>query len=193
VNLFSSLSILPHLVPTYEETIRCLNSSCLLNKTQIHEEKKWPLPLPLTSGDLDVESSYNNKFKLDHLKCSSCNRKTKEVIIPGKAEPEFLILMLDFVQNLLDEGKTLDYLEINQEINSRLTGKKYSLLGTINVPYRGHFNCIVMNPTISKENSLNGAWLHDGLKNNGYLAKFSNFDKITEYYPYILVYKRVIL
>ena len=96
---------------------------------------------------------------------------------------------MDFLENALDEVKSFDLL-INREIKSYLSGNKFELVGTINVPFKGHFNCMIINPVFFKKEPLHGAWIHDGLLNNGSLTKLKDFKELTQNNPYVLIYKR---
>jgi len=80
---------------------------------------------------------------------------------------------------------------VNLGFKSKLSGKTFTLVGTINVPFLGHFNCIMIDPVLFCGEKLNGSWIHDGLENNGSIVRYGNLSEIYKINPYILIYKSV--
>jgi len=105
-SLFSSLRVLSHLTPTYMTKLQCSNPVYFHNKNPQFEEVSWKIPLPLSINDSEIERCYNNSWSNNNLKCSKCKLNTKKIITPNDCEPEFIFLMLDFVQNELESSES---------------------------------------------------------------------------------------
>jgi len=56
----------------------------------------------------------------NNLKCSKCKLNTKEIITSNDCEPEFIFLMLVFVQNELESSESPKKIEVNLEFKGKL-------------------------------------------------------------------------
>lgn len=190
-SVVSALNGLPNIMKKYEQRKECSNVFCLLKQNVLIEEKIWNMPFPLDIEDTSVEKCYNRKFSEGGLACFYCNNGTRNFMPPIEAEPEFLILVLDFTESHSEQPIPLNKsFIINEDFTSNLSGNKYRFIGSINVPNAGHFSCTLMDPVFFDGKEAKGLWHHDDLLNQGEIVRFSNFIELLSLNPYVLIYKK---
>ena len=188
-SVITSLRALPVFASNYQERLVCHNSKCPAYQIHNYVEKCWRLPFILTTNNYDVCTSYAHEVGPKYIQCMDCKQMMKEVVVPSDAEPEFLVLMVDSIQTHMDQFQP--NMRINRIFQSVLSRKSFILLGCINVPYRGHFNCFLTDPVLFNGDRLLGDWMHDGIKNQGNIIRYPDYQDISVLNPYILFYKRL--
>jgi hypothetical protein len=190
-DLVEILRCLPHLIHEYDEEEICENASCKLYKKATNVSSKWAVPVVLSDDCGNVQSSYNEKFNQQYLKCTACKKNTKKRRAKPNSEPEFIIMLLDFIQRQDGTLSPSKDFQVQRIITSNLSLRNYQLEGIINYPKMGHFNCILNSPTLADGAKLKGLWLHDGLYNDVQIVMYSDLQNIWQLNPYVLFYKYI--
>ena len=92
----------------------------------------------------------------------------------------------------MTKNEDFEKFDFNQNLQNCLSKKTFQLIATINSPYRGHFNCSVLNPHLPLTNKHYQGWfVHDGLRHDGNMIAVQDFKKVKINRPIILFYQKI--
>ena len=140
--------------------------------------------IPSQNRETSFDQSYLNLFKDQKFVCPNCSSYSYTVSKISIQEPRYLAIIHD---SFINSSNSSDFLQVNPSFENPMTGNKFSLIASINLPYPNHYNILMKDPYFELGTQKKGYYLHDGLIEQGQILSITTkvFQEVRLILPYI--------